>query len=70
MKERESNLKAGEDVRQAVRAVYDLHPYPPPVDDIDDNRLRWQDANRRRADFHLHWTRQPYSWARSSTNSG
>ncbi len=60
MEERETDLKAGEEVREAVRAFYDLHPYPPPVDDIDDIRRRWQDENRRRADFHLHWPCRPY----------
>lgn len=52
MQERETNPKAGENFREAVRAFYDLHPYPPPVDDMDDNRRRWQDENRRRAAFH------------------
>ncbi len=60
MEERETDPKAGEDVREAVRAFYDLHPYPPPVDDLDSYRRRWQDENRRRADFHLHWPRRPY----------
>jgi hypothetical protein len=52
MQEQETNPKAGENVREAVRAFYDLLPYPAPVDDMDDNRRRWQDENRRRADFH------------------
>jgi len=60
MQEREIDPKAGEDVREAVRAFYDLHPYPPPVDDIDDYRWCWQDETRRQADFHLHWPDQPY----------
>jgi SAM-dependent methyltransferase len=60
MQERETDPKAGEDVHEAVRAFYDLHPYPPPVDDIDDSRRRWQDENRRHADFHLHWPCRPY----------
>ena len=36
-----------------MQAYYDQHPYSPPVEDIDDNRRRWLDENRRRADFHL-----------------
>ena len=43
-----------------VRAFYDLHPYPPPVDDLDGYRRRWQDEGRRRADFHLHWPDHAY----------
>jgi len=46
--------------KQAVRAFYDAHPYPPPLDELDGYRRRWQDAGRRRADFHLHWPEQPY----------
>ena len=41
-------------------AFYDLHPYPPPVDDLDGYRQRWQDEGRRRADFHLHWPDKAY----------
>jgi len=29
--------------RDAVQAFYDLHPYPPPVDDLEEYRQRWQD---------------------------
>jgi hypothetical protein len=42
-----------------VQAFYDLRPYPPPVEDLDGYRRRWQDENRRRADFHLHWPDGP-----------
>ena len=49
-----------QDNRETVRAFYDLHPYPPPVDDLDGYRQRWQDENRRRADFHLHWPGKAY----------
>jgi hypothetical protein len=34
-------------VREAVRAFYDLHPYPPPVKDLE-------------ADFHLIWPGKTY----------
>ena len=60
MKERETDPKAGEEVREALRAFYNLHPYPPPLDDLDGYRQRWQDEGRRRADFYLHWSDQPY----------
>ena len=43
-----------------MRAFYDLHPYPPPVEDLDGYRQRWQDEGRRRADFHLHWPDKAY----------
>jgi SAM-dependent methyltransferase len=45
---------------EAVGSFYDLHPYPPPVHDLDEYRRRWQDEDRRLADFHLHWPRHPY----------
>jgi SAM-dependent methyltransferase len=44
----------------AVQAFYDLHPYPPAVEDLTGSRQRWQDDDRCIADFHLHWPRQPY----------
>ena len=43
-----------------VQAFYDRYPYPPPVDDLDAYRRRWQDSERRRADFHLFWPTTPY----------
>ena len=46
--------------QQAVQAFYDAHPYPPPLEELDGYRRRWQDAGQRRADFHLHWPEQPY----------
>jgi SAM-dependent methyltransferase len=46
--------------KSAVEAFYDLHPYPPPVEDLDGYRRRWQDENKRRADFHLHWPDKAY----------
>ena len=44
----------------AVRAFYERHPYPPPLDDLDRYRARWADPLRRRADFHLFWPREIY----------
>ena len=43
-----------------VKAFYDRYPYPPPVDDLEAYRRRWQDPQRRRADFHLFWPWRPY----------
>jgi SAM-dependent methyltransferase len=48
------------EIKDTVRAFYDLHPYPPPVDNLDGYHTRWQDNNRQRVDFHLHWPRRPY----------
>ena len=30
-------------VAEAVRAFYEQHPYPPPVESLDAYRRRWQD---------------------------
>src|SRR6478735_6656899 len=42
-------------VAEKVRAFYERHPYPPPVDSLEKYRLLWQDRRRRRADFHVAW---------------
>jgi len=41
-------------VGEEVRAFYEGHPYPPPIDDLEKYRL-WKDPQRRRAEFHLSW---------------
>jgi len=43
------------DVAEEVRNFYDRYPYPPPVDSLEKYQQRWQDRERRRADFHLFW---------------
>jgi SAM-dependent methyltransferase len=43
----------GDAVAEKVRAFYERHPYPPPVDSLEKYRLLWQDGKRRRADFHV-----------------
>ena len=43
-----------------VQAFYERYPYPPPTDDLAAYRQRWQDRERRRADFHLFWPTRPY----------
>ena len=48
------------DEGQEVRAFYDRHPYPPPVDNLEKYQRRWQDPQRRRADFHLFWPARAY----------
>lgn len=42
-----------------IGTFYDVHSYPPPVDDLNVYRRRWDDA-RRRADASLFWPDQPY----------
>ena len=43
-----------------MRAFYERHPYPPPVDSLEKYRRLWQDRQRRRADYHLFWPGRPY----------
>ncbi len=43
-----------------IREFYERYPYPRPVDDLDNYRRRWQEDNRRRADFHLFWPHQAF----------
>jgi len=43
-----------------VQAFYERYPYPPPIDDLVAYQQRWQDRERRRADFHLFWPTRPY----------
>jgi SAM-dependent methyltransferase len=48
-----------DNAKEAVRSLYDLHPYPP-VEDLNMYRRQWQDEDRRVADFHMYWARRPY----------
>ena len=47
-------------ISERVRDFYDRHPYPPPVESLDNYRSHWQDEQRRRADFHLFWPGRSY----------
>ncbi len=58
---RESTSADAARVAEEVRAFYEEHPYPPPVDSLDKYRRLWQDPERRRADFHLFWPTRPYT---------
>jgi SAM-dependent methyltransferase len=60
MDDRETLAKNEDPIADTVRAFYDAHPYPPPVEDLNSYRRNWQDLERRRADFHLHWPEVPY----------
>src|ERR1700761_6336267 len=52
-----------------VRAFYESHPYPPPVDDLEAYRKAWDDR-RRRAEAHLFWPAEPYRDDRSILVAG
>jgi SAM-dependent methyltransferase len=54
MSEREPRKRDVTDVAEAVRAFYEEHPYPPPVDDLEKYRA-WEDPKKRRAEYHLLW---------------
>ena len=47
-------------ITDEVREFYQRHPYPPPVENLDRYRERWNDTQRRRADFHLFEPGKPY----------
>jgi SAM-dependent methyltransferase len=49
-----------DEVCEEVRDFYDRYPYPRPIESLDSYRAQWQDPQRRRADFHLHWPSQPF----------
>jgi SAM-dependent methyltransferase len=63
-------MAAGPDVGEATKAFYERYPYPPPIDDLDSYRRRWQDLNRRRADFHLSWPEKPFTEGRTLLIAG
>ena len=54
MKDKPAQSPDAESVAQEVRAFYEGHPYPPPIDDLEKYRL-WADPQKRRAEFHLLW---------------
>lgn len=57
-------------VTDDVQAFYDSHPYPPPIKGLDQYRRRWQDQERRRADYHLYWPTKSYREDRSILIAG
>jgi SAM-dependent methyltransferase len=52
-------------VADEVRAFYERHPYPPPIDNLDQYRQRWDDQHRRRAESYLFWPDAPNRQDRS-----
>jgi SAM-dependent methyltransferase len=67
---RQSQGAAGLDVAEAVTDFYERYPYPRPIDDLENYRRRWQDRNRRRANFHLFWPDKPYTEERTILVAG
>ncbi len=57
-------------IANEVREFYQRHPYPPPIEDPDRYRERWNDTQRRRADFHLFEPDKPYCDDRSILVAG
>jgi SAM-dependent methyltransferase len=47
-------------VAAEVQDFYERHPYPPPVDTLENYRRFWQDPQKRHADHNLLWPALPY----------
>jgi len=60
MKHHESRRADAASVGEEVRAFYEHHPYPPPVDSLEKYRRLGQDRQKRRAEYHLFWPGRPY----------
>jgi SAM-dependent methyltransferase len=60
MKDHESRRADGARVGEEVRAFYEQHPYPPPVDTLEKYRRFGQDRQSRRVDYHLFWPARSY----------
>ena len=58
------------DAAEAVRDFYERLPYPRPIDSLQHYQRVWQDADRRRADYHLHWPAAQYRENRSILVAG
>jgi SAM-dependent methyltransferase len=60
MKDHESRRADAASVGEDVRAFYERHPYPPPIDSLEKYRSLGQDRQGRRVDYHLFWPGRPY----------
>jgi len=70
MKDYEAKRARTPEVAEEVREFYELHPYPPPVDDLDRYKRLWNDLQRRRVDAHLFWPTESYREDRSVLVAG
>jgi SAM-dependent methyltransferase len=59
MNEHDAGNAEADRVAESVRAFYERHPYPPPVDDLDRYKRTWDDSARRRVESHLFWPTEP-----------
>lgn len=48
------------DIEEEVRDFYDRYPYPLPIDSLEEYGRRWQNEQKRRADYHLFWPGRSY----------
>lgn len=69
MPERDTRGLDEASVAEAVRAFYEDHPYPPPVDDLEKYRA-WRDPRKRRAEYHLLWPSKPFDESQSILVAG
>ena len=60
MSQQTEHLSPSVEVAEEVRDFYDRYPYPPPVDNLEKYRQRWQDRQRRCADYHVFWPTRRY----------
>src|SRR5262245_43340075 len=56
----EEHHSSSRGVAAEVQDFYERHPYPPPVDSLENYRRFWQDPQKSRADHHLLWPALPY----------
>jgi SAM-dependent methyltransferase len=47
-------------VAEEVCNFYERYPYPRPIESLEKYKQLWQDAQRRRADYHLFWPARPF----------
>jgi SAM-dependent methyltransferase len=60
MKDHESRRADVASVGEEVRAFYERHPYPPPIDSLEKYRRFGQDRLSRQVDYHLFWPARSY----------
>jgi SAM-dependent methyltransferase len=60
MKDHESPNADAVNIGEEVRAFYESHPYPPPIDSLEKYRRFGQDRQKRRVDYHLFWPARSY----------
>ena len=69
LKLREPTSQDPTTVADEVRAFYEDHPYPPPIDSLD-KYLAWRDPQKRRAEYHVLWPAKAYTEEQSILVAG